>query len=272
MRNFLLATAAGVLLAGVRTAGAGAGLPTSPYDFAIFALEGVELGQGAQVDEGDVGVNSPTGRFILRAQARVAGHAAANSIEPGRNARILGNMFCNTGPVGTPSCQAVTLPLVDTALLPIVTVSAGSQDVKLGPRLSSTIQPGKFGKVKVGTKSRLRLEGGTYSFRSLRIGKGASLLCDGSCTIGVDDAVQIDQSATLSTMGQADARKIRLNIEFGAPSRAALKASAKSTVDATVYAPAGIIRLGTNGRYTGAFVAKSVQVLQRARVVSAPQP
>jgi hypothetical protein len=39
-----------------------------------------------------------------------------------------------------------------------------------------------------------------------------------------------------------------------------------------VYAPAGSIRLGTNGHFTGAFVAKEVEILQRSRVLSEPQP
>jgi hypothetical protein len=147
MRNLLLATIAGVLLGGVQTAGAGAPLPTNPFHYAIFALDRVIIGQSAQVDRGDVGVNSSIGEVQMRAKARIAGNAGANTIAPGRNARVNGTMFCNTGPVGSPGCSPVTLPLVDTALLPIVNVEAGNDDVKVGARLSSSLMPGKYGKV-----------------------------------------------------------------------------------------------------------------------------
>lgn len=267
MRHLLVSAA---VLAYAATGGA-ASLPTNPFHFAIFAIDGVELGQSAQVDRGDVGVNNESGQVMLRARARVAGNIAAGTVVMGRNARANGDLFCTTGPVGTPGCQALTLPLVDASLLPVVNVEPGAQDVKLGPRLASTLAAGKYRKVKIGTKSQLKLAAGTYTFQSLRIGKGAALLCQGACTIGVDQPVYIEQSGILSTTDPADASKVRINIEFGSPNRAAFFATQKSRVDATVYAPVGIIRLGTNGRFSGAFVAKSVELMQRARVVVDPQ-
>jgi hypothetical protein len=274
MRNLLLvATAVGVVVGGVQTAGAGAPLPTNPFHYAIFALDRVTLGQGAQVDRGDVGVNSSSGEVQMRYRARIAGNAGANTIAPGRNARVAGTMFCNTGPAGSPGCSAITLPLVDTALLPIVNVEAGNDDVKLGANLSSSLAPGKYGKVKLAQKSRLLLASGTYAFRSLTLNRGASLLCDGTCVIGVDDEVQVGDLATISTTtSPADATKLRIEVEFGGARRASFRAYWKSKVDATVYAPNGSIRLGTNGRFTGSFVAREVEVHNRSRVLSEPQP
>jgi len=272
MRNVLLTTiVAAAVLAAAETARAGTALPSSPFEYAIFALDRVVIGQSAVVDPGDVGVNSSSGEVQMRARARIAGSAAAGTISPGRNARIDGAMFCNTGPVGAPGCSVLTLPLVDTSAFPIVTVEAGNDDVKLGPKLATQIAPGKYGKVRLGAKSRLRLEPGVYTFRSIGILRGASLLCDGACTIGVRDTVEVGEGAVLSTTEPVDATQLRIDIQFGAVRRAALRGNARSRVDATVYAPNGIIRLGTNGRYTGAFVAREVEILQRARL-SAPQP
>jgi hypothetical protein len=273
MRHVLLAaTAATLVLVGARPARAGAGLPSSPFDYAVFALDRVVIHQGAQVDRGDVGVNSSSGEVQMRFGTRIAGNAAANTIAPGRNARVNGTMFCNTGPVGPPGCSPVTLPLADTSLLPIVDVEPGNDNVRVGAKLASTLTPGKYGKVRLGTKSRLRLEPGTYAFRSLTILRGASLLCDGACTIGVSDGIEVGQAATLSTVDPPDATKLRLEIERDARRHAALRSHFKSRIDATAYAPAGIIMLGKGGQFTGAFVAREVEVLHRARVLSEPQP
>jgi hypothetical protein len=181
-------------------------------------------------------------------------------------------MFCNTGPVGPPGCSAVTLPLADNSLLPIVNVEAGNDRVKVGAKLASSLTPGKYGKVRLGTKSRLVLAPGAYAFQSLSILRGASLLCDGVCTIGVSDGVEVGQAAVLSTTDPPDATKLRIDVERDARRHAAFRSHVKSRVDATVYAPAGVIVLGKGGRFTGAFVAREVEVLHRARVLSEPQP
>jgi hypothetical protein len=269
--RYILLLALTLVLGGAQTAGAGSALPLSPFFYAIFALDRVELGQAAQVERGDVGVNSSTGEVRMRTSARIAGHTAANTIDPGRSARISGGMFCNTGPAGSPGCSAVTFPLVDSSLLPVVNVEEGNDDVKLKAKLATQLSPGKYGKVKLSRNSRLRLAAGAYTFRSIDMLRGSSLLCDGVCNIGVDESVQVGDNCTLSTT-DGDASKLRVDVEFGPSRRAAFRSYYKSKVDATVYAPNGQIVLGTNGQFTGAFVAREVEVLKRARVSSKPQP
>jgi len=258
------------LLVAAHAAGAG-GLPARAFDYALFGFDDVTLGSGAQVDAGDVGCNLPLGRVWLQQRARVAGAVAGDTVRLGRNARA-GGVWCRVLEGATsPACGAVTLPLL--ADLPLVQVVPGGVDVKL-PRksLQSGLPSGAYRRIVVGSRSRLSLAGGTYAVSSLEVRRNGQLLCESPCVINVDDHVRLEQSTRLAGVAPLDATAVQVNVEGGFIHRAAFRADQRSVVEGSVYAPEGLIRLGVNGRFRGAFVGKSIEVLQRAHVVSVPRP
>jgi hypothetical protein len=257
------------LVVGMWAPAAAGALPASPFEFAVFGLEGVELGQRVRVTGGDVGAN--VGRVELGRAARVPGTIAGDTIRLAPNVRTGGLRCVVLERTNGKSCGAVILPLVDGTTLPIVQVISGAEDVRLPARSERNALPaGKYRRIRIGTKSRLTLAGGAYGLRALVLNKGAQLVCETPCTIDVEDGVTVGRDARLSAAAPLDATAVRVNVDFAGRSRAAFKALARSTVDATVYAPDGIIRLGTNGRFTGAFVGRAVEIRQRAVVTSRP--
>lgn len=268
-RAFTWTALAAVPILWAATALAGT-LPTRAFDYAVFGLSDVMIGSFARVDGGDVGCNLDLGSVWLRNRARVSGLVAADTVKLGPNSHAAG-FFCRVveGDVGV-TCGHLTLPL--DGGLQIVRVIPGVRDVKLPARSRQEgLAAGEYGKIRVGTKSRLTLAGGKYDVRSIDVTRGGQILCLAPCTLNVRDQVQLREESILTAPGALDARAIRVNVEGGG-GRAAFRAEARSTVDATVYAPNGRIHLGTNGRFSGAFVGDSVEVLQRARVRSVPAP
>ena len=157
----------GVLaLAGI----ARAELPADPFQFALFAVDRVELGQGARVSGGDVGCDLERGRVLLRARSRVSGTVAGDTIQLGRNASATALQCVMLVGTNGPRCQAITFPLVEATTLPPVLIVAGGEDVKLPARsFRDGLAAGTYGRVRIGTSSRLTLAGGTYAFRSLTL-------------------------------------------------------------------------------------------------------
>ncbi len=252
---------------------AGAAAPSSTLgSYAIMALDSLTLRGHVQVQSGDVGCNSPSGTIILNQSARIQGTVAGSRLQLGYHAQA-GQLFCNTLQLVRPTsltCQAMTAPLVEASALPAVQVSAGRSDVRLKPRGSMTaLPPGAYGVVRVGDQGELTLAGGDYAFRSLWVGHRAQLVCEAECHIGVTTSVLLRDDAVLGAMAPLDARAVRVDVEGGTGTKAAFRAYQRSHVDATVYAPNGAVVLGVNGRYTGAFIGKTVFVYQRAQVTGA---
>lgn len=247
---------------------------SSLRDYAILGLQSVALGASVRVEGGAVGVNSKSGAVVLAARARVDGTVAADTIRFGRSAQA-GDLFCATFDRvyrTSASCQPPpALPLVD--VLPVVQADPGTEDVRLG-RLDTrnSLPAGRYGVVRVGDKGHLGLAGGEYDFRYLRIGRRGELLCEGSaaptCLIRVKERMVLGEHGTISASPPLDARAMRIEIAGRGPI-AAFRAYRRSVVDATIYAPNGHILLGMSGRYQGAFIGDSVDVLGRSRVVAA---
>jgi hypothetical protein len=262
----------GVLLAAASTQ-ANVGLPTSPLSYAVFGLDDVMIGEASQVEVGDVGCNLQLGAVWLKGRSRVAGAVAGDNVRLGNKAKA-GRLLCNVleGTDGTTSCETLTLPLVAPVMLPTVNVVPGGKDVKLNRRSRQQgLPPGEYGKIRVGSRSRLSLTGGTYDVRSIEVNRNGQLLCEAPCTINVDDRAVFHELSRLGPLGSLAATAVRVNVEGGG-NQAAFRAEGRSTIDAIVYAPEGRIHLGTAGRFTGAFIGKIVEVMGRARVRGVPVP
>jgi hypothetical protein len=260
----LIALAAVTLLtAMVRTSAAQQ--PPELTDYSILALEDATLKAGARLISGAVG--AVDGTVTLRQAARVAGTAVGGTLVLRRDTRV-GRTFCGIviGPPPLPACIAPPSPVVDPALLPPVSVVPGANDLIVPSRTGvAPVPPGSFDEIVVGRGSLLTLSGGEYAARSIRLGPKAQLLCSTGCHIGVAETVAIGPGAELGARGGLSPQSVRIDIAGGG-SVAAFRGKPRSSVIGTIYAPAGVVRLGKLGTYRGAFVGTDVVVGAGAQV------
>jgi hypothetical protein len=263
--------AAVVVLATALELGAVEAPSSTARDYAVLGLEKVTLRSGVEVEGGDVGCNGSSGAVSLMARARVTGSVAGNTIQIGQRATAA-QLFCTKLDRQRPNpleCAPMALPLVDGASLPIVQVTPGNDDVVL-KRLGTQgpLAPGAYGIVRLGERAEVTLAGGEYQVRSLNLAAGARVVCQAACRIAVAERVVMKDSASLGPAAPLDATAVRVDVRGGGAA-AAFRAYRRSTVDATVYAPNGGVVLGIRGRYTGAFIGKTVFVFQQARIQGA---
>ncbi len=265
MRRVLL-IAAGAALAGLTPARlyAQTAVPPGLSQYVLLGLEGVTLRAGAQVIAGAIGTVNGAAR--LGRSVRVTNAVAGPMVRLGRATRT-GRLFCHfvTGPALLPVCNAFTDPLVDPALLPPVTVAPGLADLGVPPRTgTSPVPEGSFRDVRVGAGSVLQLSGGSYSMRSLRIGRRARVVCNSACRIGVLESVRLRRGAELGASVRASANLVRIDIAAAELSRPAFVARTRATLSATIFAPDGDVVLGPLGDFRGAVVGHTIVVGPRA--------
>lgn len=242
-------------------------------DYVVLGLKEVTIRGRANVISGDVGCNAPDGSVTLIDRAKVGGAIAANEIRMGRGTSA-GGLFCTlleqlSVKGGPATCVPATAPLVDSAALPIVQVSPGTQKVNLEKRAAlDPLPPGAYDTFKVANGARLMLAGGDYSVRSIELRKRSQLLCQAACRISVLERVRIGEGSELGPVPPLDAASVRLDIKGEGPF-AAFRALKRSTVSANVYAPGGDVQLGINGTFTGAFVGEHVLIWPLARIEAA---
>jgi hypothetical protein len=258
------------VLAGVGHAATADAPSTTLADYAVLGLKEVTLKGRVNVISGDVGCNAPDGSVTLLDKAKVAAAIAANEIRMGRGTSA-GALFCTLlDPVGVSNgattCVPATAPLLDSAALPFVQVSPGTQSQELQKRaVLDPLPPGSYNRLKVGNGAKLVLEGGDYAVRSIELRKRAQLVCNAACNISVLERVRIGEGSELGPVLPLDATSVRIDIKGEGPF-AAFRALKRSTVTANVYAPGGDVSLGMNGTYTGAFVGERVLVWQGATI------
>src|SRR5262249_49934231 len=152
-----VAAACFATLLAAESAGAQAHAVPGLGDYAVLAMNGVTLRRGVRVASGAVG--SVSGTVRLGDQARVSNIVAAPTLRLGLGSRA-GTVFCHlvSGPPTLPTCNALTDPLVDPALIMPVAVTPGVMAFHLPPHTGTAPLPaGTFADVRVGRGSVLEL-------------------------------------------------------------------------------------------------------------------
>jgi hypothetical protein len=271
-----------IVAAAVLASGAGlAQAQTAPMlgDYSILGVDRVALRRDARVVSGAVG--AVVGSVTLRRGARIGGTVAADTVRLAGMTEV-GRAFCRLvvgGPFGggvaggpvvggapLPACLAAPSPILDPALLPPVAVTPGVDDLRV-PRRSGTapLPPANWADVVVGSGALLQLAGGAYTARSIQIGRSGRIVCTEACHIAVSRSVRLRAKAQLGARAGLPPTAVRIDIAADAPPPA-FHARAQGVVAATVYSPAGIVLLGANGQYRGAFVGREVTVGARTQV------
>ena len=262
-----------VLLAAASQAAAVDAPSTVLGDYAIFGVREVTLRSRVKVLSGDVGCNAPDGAVTLISRANVSAAVAGNEIRMGQKTSA-GALFCTLLKQegvkgGATSCVATTPPLLDSSALPIVQVSPGTEDRRLGKgEALDPLAPGAYNIIKIANGAKLVRARGDYSVRSIELRKGAQLLCSAAGHISVLERVRVGEGSELGPVPPLDATGVRLDIK-GEGQFPAFRALKRSTVAANVYAPGDNVWLGQNGNYTGAFVGDEVLVFPGATVEAA---
>ncbi|MCW5890932.1 MAG: hypothetical protein KIT14_10300 [bacterium] len=234
--------------------------PSTPSGWAVLGRDAVTLGPRNRIT-GPAGVTG--GELRLRRRARVSAAAAAQSIRLAGGARV-GALYCILVVGGSGSCSPPPDPLVDKALLPVVQATPGGQDIKV-PRRARRLEvdPGRYRDVEVGAGSELRLAAGTFDFRSVTLGAGASLLCLGPCEIDVRRGFQLGARGHLEAAPGAVA-PITLRVQ--GDNKGIVRLGARSRVTADVYAPTTEVRFGARSRLSGRVVGEVVNTAGRVQI------
>ena len=128
--------AVGMLLAGAVGVGADVAPSSAPGAYAVLGFKSVTLRSLVKVDAGDVGCDGKGGTITLMSRAHVTGVVAAESVRLGRNTSV-GQLFCTTQlDASASTCQAITVPLVNSAELPTFNPNPGQQAIRVQPRAS----------------------------------------------------------------------------------------------------------------------------------------
>ena len=264
MRRVVMAAVA--MMVGWTVPGAALGAPpSSPFDYAVFALDNLILRNQVRAIDGDVGSNN--GTVTVGRDVRITGAAVGRIIRfrPNTAASEAYCLLLENGPGGL-SCQAVTLPVIASGLLPAVQVVPGSTAITVTRGSSTSPLPADaYGNVRVRARGQLRLAGGTYAFRSLNLASRASLVCLDACNIGVANRVRVRSRASLGGGAGVAVRNVRLSVARRG-SRPVFVGDSRSNVAAVVYAPGGPIQLRNRGNFVGSFVGSSVRVNRGAIV------
>jgi hypothetical protein len=125
--------------------------------------------------------------------------------------------------------------------------------------------PASYRDIIVGPGGLLQLSGGTYSARSIAVGRRGRIVCTEACDISVAGGVVLRREAQLGAAQPLRADQVRLNVA-GSGIAPGFEARARTVVAATVYAPGADIALGRDGSFRGAYVGRRVTVGAGARV------
>jgi hypothetical protein len=252
-------------------------------DVVVFASDQVRLSTNARQTSGQIIVNDPLGEAIVHPQFKTVPNLApqliANHIEIlpylGATGPEVFDLFTNSieDPNGALNVMGTltmpmgfSLPLFPFPAPPTVTPGTVLVRVRRGDS-PVTLAPGDYGLVRVYAEGVLYLQGGTYNFKSLRVGTRGQLLANGTTTINVAEKVRF---LGRTNFGPADpdlnGRCVVLNTAFSRT----LTFGRFSDVTAVVNAPAAHVRLGKLGAYRGNFTAKRVTVGRSAVLETLP--
>ncbi len=154
---------------------------------------------------------------------------------------------------------AIEFASVSAMALPILSYSAGGNDVKVMKNQTQALTPGSYGKIKVEEKGTLQLSSGDYFFEKLILKKDVILeisLDTGQVTMNVVEKVDIDKDArmSLSPLGDVDSRYVTINsmedIQFGEG----------SILRGTFNAPSNKVHLKKESDLLGSICAKEIDV------------
>jgi hypothetical protein len=274
----LLVLTAVIAMGAVRMWSAGAtGSPTRPVDrtinsYVLFGLDSINLkggnGQVTEIDNGDVGVQSDDPSDSLNLCQGGSPHATtlgdgtqANSANFNAGAAcsfwdVYSNHYVGAATIRNSGPTPFTTPLIPPANLPAFPSFScdPTKPVTVPNNGSVNLAPGTYGAVQIKDGAKLTLAGGTYTFCSVSMGQGTSLLDVDATIVQIAGSMNtnggtVGPSANAQFFVRGDGTGGKIAVTFGR----------EGTVAGTFWAPNNQINLGHGTDLTGHFWAKSLQ-------------
>ena len=252
--------------------------PIVDVKFSIFGLNSVKIGSRAFVLGGDIGVNatasssaSDSGVAVLvesRARLVKGVRIFADSVRIEKKAvvhDVYYNVLENNSQILGKMITPLKLPVWNP---PAFLESApGQQDVTVKGKKNQNVvklAAGAYGPVKVNSKGKLILLGGTYHFKRLELEKYASLTCQGPVNILIEEGLQSGDKVYIGPALWKGINAADIVLYIGGTEVAI---GNQSTVRANVYAPNGTLKIEKDSLVAGSFIAKNVSIDDRTTVI-----
>jgi hypothetical protein len=234
--------------------------------FVAYADRSLTLGTGVHVNGGDLGVASAVG---AGPQLTVG---ASDVIDPQRtlfSPSVSLGAQAQVGPVATNALTNAGATLGARQIYPAsamprvplsISSATSSNNVTVAQGRTLIIYPGSYGTLTC--NGNLRLSPGTYSFSSITLGDGATIVALpwGNTTVHVASSFRTGASVSIAQgSGIAGAFTISIAGSDSLSSRAA-DIGASNQIVALVAAPSGTVAIGDNTAVTGALAASSIVV------------
>jgi hypothetical protein len=230
--------------------------------FVLYAERGLQLGECAKVEGGDIGVRSvsdPTDGWQLRIGER--GHidrtrivvAPTISIDHGADyGLIASNRFRNDGVALGPQAA---FPAAGMPPLPLLLGSGKGSDVVVGRDTALALLPGSYGALSV--DGVLLLNPGRYTVDNVRIGDGGRIVAiTGGVELKVADSLTVGREAAIYADFNLSARQFTIGVSgYNSASNPTASFGEASRVRALLAVPHGALNFADHVRATGAFAA-----------------
>ncbi|MBI5495034.1 MAG: hypothetical protein HY904_08390, partial [Deltaproteobacteria bacterium] len=265
-------------------------LTTSPSlgRFVLLAEDRVETGPRSVVRGGDIGSRGSDEEWnvVIGNRGRVeGGNILAASVKL-RHGAVVEDVQTERFSGGD-ATHGLVVPLVVTVPeLPAASaVAPGHADVRVRPRMSRTLAPGRFDAVEVSSRGTLRLTGGVYEMRTLEVGANAHIEASAPTELRVQGSVRIGRGAVVgATSGTA--RDLRIESGAGTPERnrgehdddeegeehedhacgSPVEIQEEARVTALVLAPDARVHVGRQVLLVGAIAGRGIHLGPRAEV------
>lgn len=265
--------------------------------FSIFGLDSIEIGKGAVVLSGDIGVNAARveskqkhqSSFVVKvdkgAELEEGVGIYANSISIEKEAVVYDvfyNELENKGNILGEMTTPLDLPVWDPPAF--VESVPGEEDIivkgKKEKKDSSVVElaAGAYDEVKIEHNGELHLLGGDYHLTSMKLDKDASLICRGSATILIQDGLEGHDAVYIGPDADSGISAADIVIYIGGleekmgkkknpkPKVKKVVIGKKSKVIANIYAPNSTLEIKKESQLEGSFIARDVIVGDKAIV------
>ena len=242
-------------------------------DFVVLGEEWTRLGNHATVASGNVGAfrssagvpNTPGYELIVSADSTLAGgpQLAGESVELDSGVTAGDTFYVDTlalapGVTHTPRQGYVPLFLG----MPNVP-SFGASGANARYAKPTTLAPGTYGNIVVTSKTVLTLSGGAYYFTSLDFSPGSQLRVSAPTVVHVTGQVRFRDDVIVGPTGSGGSARDLIIYVTGRDAqkgKTAVLADAHVQIAANIYAKNGTLRTGSDGSFTGAFLAMRVDI------------
>lgn len=242
-------------------------------------------GSRGRRDRDDDGENDRTVEVRIGEQARVlqaGSRVVGDTVWLRRDASIVDVLYNELenrrGTVHGTSTHPVALPFV--AMPSVPTVNPGTQSITVARNATTTLGPGRYGRVQVKAKGTLVLTGGLYQVLSLDVDQDATVLFKGAVDLRIKTELDTDAKSKLivdGTVAGLSASKILITVLGGdhdcqhdgrgddgdEAGPTVVHIGADNVIQATIYAPNGTLWIRAKTTATGAFLGERVRIGER---------